>query len=1697
MSQQDPPADPPPPFSPQPPFLRTTSLAPPTPDSPPPPLTPDGPPPPLTPLSPSSSLPPAYFPLPASDPSSPAPPSLLTAHLSLLSHFAALRTRALSPAAARGALAPLAPRARWAALTRLSAFQLEAWLSRVCARDGSSGPGSAWERGVAALPIEAALVWWAWMATGRMYEEDVRRVWGRELRRRDGRGGWVLRDFPVQDLVDRLEGRLSLLVAQRGRQLWEDKTGDAAWDLLEMLQDGEACMWVECPWCGEGCETPLLTPAQTGFCDPSFLFPCPSASCGRPMTRETLGISRLLEDCAEDGTLSLSTSLLSPPTTPTSLSRTLVSAALTSQDLQRALRPLAGPKGELTDRVGTLVQVEKELERGSGLPSAVIRHALSAYTTPHPFALDLALHVQRLAGGLLDALSAPGVRWLAPGFAHGEGGREALEKARGRYDLVLALAGKVVRDGPVVVPLDVDFVWITHLLQASRYRSDVVAAAGCLLDRTPAVEESLANAQFDRLAKLFEGTLHLPLSFTHAPPLSRNPLKRLHARTRSAVDDYLPATALLGFSHPKTYTPFKRAETDDAAERRRREEAARRRAAPPPRSLWRYALRVPPVLKPPASPSRTASFCPSHEPSMATSLAQAILDFTQPLDVTLLDQVAQAMLVGVGPQQQQASTVLAQFQEHPEAWQRVPAILETSANAQTKYIALQIMDRLIKTRWKVLPEDQRSGIRNFVVQVIVKTSSDDQTLRREKSFVNKLNLILVQILKQEWPHNWPTFIPEIVTSSQANLSICENNMVILKLLSEEIFEFSAEQMTTAKTKALKAQICQEFAEVFSLCVEVLEKADKASLIKVTLEAMLRFLNWIPLGYIFETPVIDHLITRFLEVPEFRNVTLKCLSEIGGLQIGPEYNNKFIILFNMVMTSVNKMIPPHTDIAGAYEASSDADQELVLNLALFLTNFLSAHVTILETATHRDVLLNAHLYLIKISQVEEREVFKICLEYWAKLVADLYDELVKFPGDTLAANPLLSLGGMAGFGGAAGGAGGQPGRRGIYTEVLSNLRLVMVERMAKPEEVLIVENDEGEIVREFLKDTDTVVLYKSMREVLVYLTHLDVVDTEMIMTEKLSKQVDGSEWSWANLNTLCWAIGSISGAMNEETEKRFLVTVIKDLLGLTEMKRGKDNKAVVASNIMYIVGQYPRFLKAHWKFLKTVVNKLFEFAHETHEGVQDMACDTFIKIAQKCRRHFVMQQSGESEPFIDEILRNLQRITADLSPLQIHTFYEAVGYMISAQPNKPQQELLIANLMTAPNAAWDNLMQQAAERGTEILSDPENIKILSNILKTNTAACSSIGTFFLPQLARIYMDLLGLYTAVSGIISATTAEQGLIATKTPKVRGLRTIKKEILKLVGETYIRKAEDLDQVNRDLLPPLLEAILGDYKQNIPAARDAEVLSTMVTIVSRLGPLMTDKIPAVLDAVFECTLAMINQDLTEFPEHRVAFFKLLRQINANCFDALLAIPAPQFKLVMDAVVWATKHTMRDIGDLGLTICVELIDNVVAAGPATSNGFFQAYYLALLQDMFFVLTDADHKSGFKSTALVLARLFKLVEQGDIQVPLDPAAQNNPVFVAEYTANLLKSAFPHLQPAQITAFVSALREQYGDFNKFRITLRDFLIALREFQGEEATEVFQEEREEEAQRKRDEEQARAAAVPGLLKPSEAMAGDDEEL
>ncbi|CAN3373860.1 hypothetical protein DIURU_004374 [Diutina rugosa] len=1073
---------------------------------------------------------------------------------------------------------------------------------------------------------------------------------------------------------------------------------------------------------------------------------------------------------------------------------------------------------------------------------------------------------------------------------------------------------------------------------------------------------------------------------------------------------------------------------------------------------------------------------------------EAILDFSQELDLELFDRVVAALYSSGGSRQDQqtAQRVLAEFQANPESWKRADTILSSSTQSQGKYIALSCLNDLIQYRWKTISPEERVGIRNFIVNMIISLCDNDQAFEHERALINKIDLTLVSVLKQEWPHNWPQFIPEIVLSSRSSFNVCENNMIILKLLSEEVFDYSSDQLTSAKATQLKQSMRAEFEEIFKLCYEVLDKTSKPSLVIATLNCLSRYIPWIPNDYIFKTDLLTYLTDKFLAPPDTRAEALKCLTEVAALD-GPADATEQ--LFARAITQLQQIIPPETNLRSSYKSASANDQSFLQDLALFLCTFLSNHLVKLEKDTSQELVLTALSYLLELSRIDERELFKTCLEFWNDFVKQLFEEVKNLPRQNLTPMMQLQYPGSAMSVGAPDPAVLErfPLRQHKYKQILSKLRWVVIESMVRPEEVLVVENDEGEIVREFVKETDTIQLYETQRQVLVYLTHLNVVDTEEIMNTKLARQIDESEWSWNNINTLCWAIGSISGTMNEDMEKRFLVTVIRDLLQLTDQKRGKNNKAVVASNIMYIVGQYPRFLKAHWKFLKTVVNKLFEFMHETHEGVQDMACDTYLTIAQKCKRHFVVTQQNEVEPFIVDITRHIPRITEDLQPQQVHTFYEACGVIISAESNKTQRDQLLAGLMEIPNMAW-NEITATAMREPSLLDDTDSVKVIANILKTNVAVCKALGPGFYPQLGKLYIDMLSLYRAVSGMISQAVAADPVVAPKTPKVRSLRTIKKEILKLV-ESFISQADNLQEVVDNIVPGVLEAVLVDYQSNVPDARDAEVLACSTTIVDKCGHMIAGSVVGILQHVFECTLDMINKNFVDYPEHRREFYRLLREINLKSFSSLLQLDESAFSLVIQATLWAFKHNNRDVEENGLALALRLLNNVEELGdtPFTQQ-FYANYYFTILSEVLFVVTQPDHKSGFRYQSQLLAQMVHLVEDNVIKQPLaEDKSVSNSQYTQQFLANTLSEAFSNLNREQIVQFITALTQTYSNLNKFKSVLKDFLIQIKTVGGDVEAYVFAEELEEARKLQLREQRALDSQVGGLIRPKDL---DDDE-
>lgn len=61
-----------------------------------------------------------------------------------------------------------------------------------------------------------------------------------------------------------------------------------------------------------------------------------------------------------------------------------------------------------------------------------------------------------------------------------------------------------------------------------------------------------------------------------------------------------------------------------------------------------------------------------------------------------------------------------------------------------------------------------------------------------------------------------------------------------------------------------------------------------------------------------------------------------------------------------------------------------------------------------------------------------------------------------------------------------------------------------------------------------------------------------------------------------------------------------------------------------------------------------------------------SCETFLKIAKKCRRKFISVQLGEPKPFIEEILERMGDIMSDLEHKEIYVFYEALATIVQVR-----------------------------------------------------------------------------------------------------------------------------------------------------------------------------------------------------------------------------------------------------------------------------------------------------------------------------------------------------------------------------------------------------------------------------------------------
>jgi exportin-1 len=360
-------------------------------------------------------------------------------------------------------------------------------------------------------------------------------------------------------------------------------------------------------------------------------------------------------------------------------------------------------------------------------------------------------------------------------------------------------------------------------------------------------------------------------------------------------------------------------------------------------------------------------------------------------------------------------------------------------------------------------------------------------------------------------------------------------------------------------------------------------------------------------------------------------------------------------------------------------------------------------------------------------------------------------------------------------------------------------------------------------------------------------------------------------------------------------------------------------------------------------------------------------------------------------------------------------------------------------------------------------------------------------------------MLHIYKVTSENINQAIRMNGPIVVKQRLIKSMIAIKEDTLILLGN-YFSKATNVQQILDQFLTPLYTFVLVDYRDCHPDAREAEVLNMLAILINKAEDRLTNRIPEIFDLTFEHTLHMIDKNFEDYPDHRKDFYVLLQSVTNVCFPALLALNPTQFKLVYDSIMWALKHTMRTISELGLEILQIMLRKFQTCDPQAAQTFYQIYYLETMQHIFAVVAECSHTSGRKKSWLleycflfvgltahsqILANLFLIVEQGLIKVPLAPEVQDpsqNLLYVQQFMANLLKTAFPHLQDNQVKVIIEGFVTLDQDIAGFKEHLRDFLVQIREATGNDTADLYLEDREQTLKRAAEEKRKVQMSVPG---------------
>ncbi|KAK2577119.1 hypothetical protein KPH14_003281 [Odynerus spinipes] len=229
-----------------------------------------------------------------------------------------------------------------------------------------------------------------------------------------------------------------------------------------------------------------------------------------------------------------------------------------------------------------------------------------------------------------------------------------------------------------------------------------------------------------------------------------------------------------------------------------------------------------------------------------------------------------------------------------------------------RHFGLQLMEHCIKYRWTQISQSEKIFIKENAMKLL--QEGTEPLLQEEAHIKDALSRVVVEMIKREWPQQWPTLLAELSQACTRGESQTELVLLVFLRLVEDVALLQTLE-SNQRRKDIYQALNTNMAEIFSFFLRLMEQhfsefqkksavghtteaATHSKVVQVVLNTMTGFVEWVSINHVMaEDGRLLQILCLLLGDPIFQCSAAECLLQIVNRKGKAEDRKQLMILFS--------------------------------------------------------------------------------------------------------------------------------------------------------------------------------------------------------------------------------------------------------------------------------------------------------------------------------------------------------------------------------------------------------------------------------------------------------------------------------------------------------------------------------------------------------------------------------------------------------------------------------------------------------------------------------------------------------------------------------------------------------------------------------------------------------------------------------